>query len=64
MQGQQHEQMIDLRKIVKRETEDVRLQPSDILYVPESTAKQVLLRAAETALSLGSSVALYRVAIH
>ncbi len=64
LQGQQHEQMIDLRKIVKRETEDVRLQPSDILYVPESTAKQVLLRAAQTAFSLGSSVALYRVAIH
>jgi polysaccharide export outer membrane protein len=62
-QGQQHEQMIDLKKIVKRQEEDVRLQPSDILYVPESTAKQVLVRATELAFSLGSSVALYRVAI-
>lgn len=62
LQGQQHEQMIDLKKIVKRETEDVRLQPSDILYVPESTAKQVLVRATEVAFSLGTSVALYRVA--
>jgi polysaccharide biosynthesis/export protein len=63
LQGQQHEQMIDLKKIVKREAEDVRLQPSDILYVPESTAKQVLVRATEVAFSLGTSVALYRVAI-
>ncbi|MEQ1472298.1 MAG: SLBB domain-containing protein, partial [Candidatus Acidiferrum sp.] len=62
LQGQQHEQMLDLKKIVKRESEDVKLQPSDILYVPESTAKQVLLRATEVALSLGTSVALYRVA--
>jgi len=63
LQGQQHEQMIDLKKIVKRQTEDVQLQPSDILYVPESTAKQVLLKASELAFSLGSSVALYRVAV-
>ncbi len=62
LQGQQHEQMLDLKKIVKRESEDVKLQPSDILYVPESTAKQVLLRATEVALSVGTSVALYRVA--
>lgn len=63
LQGQQHEQMIDLKKIVKRQAEDVQLQPSDILYVPESTAKQVLLKASELAVSLGSSVALYRVAV-
>jgi polysaccharide export outer membrane protein len=63
LQGQQHEQMLDLKKIVKREAEDVKLQPSDILYVPESTAKQVLLRASEAALALGSSVLLYRVAV-
>ena len=55
--------MVDLKKIVKREAEDVRLQASDILYVPESTAKQVLVRATEMAFSLGASVALYRVAI-
>jgi polysaccharide export outer membrane protein len=63
LQGQQHEQMLDLKKIVKREAEDVKLRPSDILYVPQSTTKQVLLKASELALSLGTSVALYRVAI-
>jgi protein involved in polysaccharide export with SLBB domain len=61
-QGQQHEQTIDLKKIVNRQAEDVRLQSSDIIYVPDSTAKQVLVRASEIALSVGTGVALYRVA--
>ncbi len=63
-QGQQHEQMIDLKKIEQRKAEDVRLDASDILYVPDSTAKQILLRATEAALTLASGVALYRVAYH
>jgi polysaccharide export outer membrane protein len=63
-QGNQHEETVDLKKIVKREAEDVRLQPSDIIYVPDSAAKQVLIRASEIALSLGTGVALYRVAYH
>jgi polysaccharide export outer membrane protein len=62
LQGQQHEQIVDLKKIVKRETEDVRLQASDILYVPDSTAKQILLKASQAALTLASGVVLYRVA--
>ncbi len=61
-QGQQHEQMIDLKKILNRQAEDVRLQSSDIIYVPDSTAKQVLIKASEIALSVGTGVALYRVA--
>jgi polysaccharide biosynthesis/export protein len=61
-QGQQHEQTVDLKRIVERKTEDVRLQPSDIVYVPDSTAKQALIRASEIALSIGSGVALYRIA--
>jgi polysaccharide export outer membrane protein len=61
-QGQQHEQAVDLKKIVDRKAEDVRLQPSDILYVPDSTAKRALVRASEIVLSIGAGVALYRVA--
>jgi protein involved in polysaccharide export with SLBB domain len=61
-QGQQHEQTIDLKKIVDRKAEDVRLQSSDIIYVPTSVGKQVLIRASEIALSVGTGVALYRVA--
>src|SRR6202140_949960 len=61
-QGQQHEQTVDLKKVVQRKAEDVRLEASDILYVPDSRAKKVLYRAAETAVGVGTGIALYRVA--
>jgi polysaccharide export outer membrane protein len=63
-QGQQHEVALDLKKIQKRQAEDLQLQPSDILYVPQSGAKQALLRSLEFGIALGSSVALYRLAYH
>src|SRR6266446_2566127 len=63
-QGQQHEVAVDLKKVMKRQSEDVQLQPSDILYVPSSAGKQAMLRALEFGIALGSGVALYRVAYH
>ena len=63
-QGKQHEVTVDLRKVEKREVEDVLLQPSDILYVPNSASKQALLRAAELGLAVGSAVAIFRIAYH
>lgn len=62
--GQQHEVPIDLKRVLNRKAEDLQLQPSDILYVPESGSKQALFRAAEFGLALGSGVALYRLAYH
>jgi polysaccharide export outer membrane protein len=61
-QGQQHEQVVDLKKVVQRKAEDVRLEASDILYVPDSTAKKALYKAGEAAIGIGTGVALYRVA--
>jgi polysaccharide export outer membrane protein len=58
--GQQHEVEVDLRKVMKFEAEDVRLQPSDILYVPKSATKQALLKTAELSFAIGSAVAIYR----
>jgi polysaccharide export outer membrane protein len=63
-QGQQHEVALDLKKIQNRQAEDLQLQPSDILYVPQSGAKQAILRTIEFGLALGSAVALYRIAYH
>ena len=63
-EGKQHEVSVDLKKVEKRQTEDVLLQPSDILYVPDSGAKQALLRAAAFGVAIGSGVALYRLAYH
>jgi polysaccharide export outer membrane protein len=61
-QGQQHEVAVDLKKVLERTSEDVRLQASDILYVPDSASKQALYRALEFGLALGAGVALYRIA--
>jgi polysaccharide biosynthesis/export protein len=58
--GQQREVAVDLRKIMKFQSEDVRLQPSDILFVPKSTGKQVAIRTAELALLVGTGVIIYR----
>jgi polysaccharide export outer membrane protein len=63
-QGQQHEIAVDLKKVLERTSEDVPLQPSDILYVPDSASKQAMYRALEFGLALGAGVALYRVAYH
>ena len=58
--GQQHEVEVDLKKVLKFESEDVRLQPSDILYVPRSATKQALIKTAELSFAIGSAVAIYR----
>jgi protein involved in polysaccharide export with SLBB domain len=63
-QGQQHEVALDLKKIQNRQAEDLQLQPSDILYVPQSGAKQAVLKSVEFGIALGSGVALYRLAYH
>jgi len=62
--GQQHQVVVDLGKVLKQETEDVRLQASDVLYVPQSGTKTALIRAAEIALGIGTAVAIYRVGNH
>jgi len=51
---------VDLRKVMKFEAEDVRLQPSDVLYVPKSTAKQALLKTAELSAAIGTAIVIYR----
>ena len=61
-QGQQHEVVVDLKKVMARQAEDVQLQPSDILYVPDSAARKAMLRTVELGIALGTGIALYRVA--
>lgn len=61
-QAQQREIQIDLKKILKRQAEDVQLQPSDVLYVPDSKVKAAIIKAAELGVALGTSLALYRIA--
>ncbi len=58
--GQQREVDVDLKRVMKFESEDVRLQPSDILYVPKSGVKQALIRTGELSLAVGTGVLIYR----
>ena len=58
--GQEHQVDVNLGKVLKFQAEDVRLQPSDILYVPKSATKQALIKAAEMGTVIGTSIAIYR----
>ena len=61
-QGKQTETEIDLKKILHLESEDVQMRPSDILYVPDSRTKEVLVQALQISLAVGTALAIYRVA--
>jgi hypothetical protein len=41
-------------------SEDVRLKPDDILFIPSSTTKKVTARAIETAVQAGVGIAIWR----
>jgi protein involved in polysaccharide export with SLBB domain len=58
--GQQHEVEIDLKKVMRFQSEDLQLRPSDILYVPTSSTKQALIKAGELSLAVGTGVLVYR----
>jgi polysaccharide biosynthesis/export protein len=60
--GQQQEVDVDLKKIMKFQSEDVQLRPSDVLYIPRSTGKQAAIRAAELVTAVGTGVLIYRAA--
>jgi polysaccharide biosynthesis/export protein len=62
--GKQTQVEVDLQKVMKFQSEDLQLRPSDILYVPTSAAKTAAVRAAEASVGLASAVLLYRVAYH
>ena len=56
--GKRDEVPVDLKKVMDLKTEDVMLQSSDILFVPDSSGKKALRRAGEVAVGLASGVAL------
>jgi polysaccharide export outer membrane protein len=60
--GQQHEVPLNLKRVMKLQSEDVRLEPSDVLVVPKSGAREAMLKTAALALTIGSSIAIFRLA--
>jgi polysaccharide export outer membrane protein len=58
--GKQMAIPIDLARIIGQKSEDIRMMPSDILYIPDNNVKAVLIRASEIALGIGTGLAVYR----
>lgn len=59
--GQQQQVRVDLSKILARKSEDVTLNPNDILFIPESGGKRTAIRLAEIAVGVGSAAAIFRI---
>jgi polysaccharide biosynthesis/export protein len=60
--GQRDAIPVRIGDIQNQKTQDVGMKSNDILYIPDSKGLKVLARGAEAAISIGSSVAIYRTA--
>ena len=60
--GKQTETQVDLKKVLNRQSEDITMHASDILFVPDDRTKQALIKAGEIALGIGAAVAVFRLA--
>ncbi len=60
--GQRDVIPVRIGQIEKQKTQDVAMKSNDVLYIPDSKGLKVLARGAEAAISIGSSVAIYRTA--
>ena len=49
-----------LGDILKGKRPDVPMEPDDILFVPSSVGKKVVMRTVEAAISIGTGVAIFR----
>lgn len=58
--GERQEIVVALGDILKGKTADVPMEPDDILFVPSSIGKRVLLRSLEASLAIGTGLAIYR----
>ena len=58
--SERQEIAVALGDILKGKKADVAMEPDDILFVPASTGKKVLLRSAEAAISIGTGIAIFR----
>lgn len=59
MSGSQ-EIAVNVKNILSRKAQDVRLLPNDILFIPDSAGKKALAKAAEAALSMTTGIVILR----
>jgi polysaccharide export outer membrane protein len=58
--GKRVEIPIDLAKVLANKAPDPGLQPKDIFFIPNSSAKSAIYRAAGSAVSMATGVAIYK----
>jgi len=51
---------VDMEKVLDGKANNVPLQAGDFLYIPDSRTKNVALKAAQAALSIGTGIAIWR----
>jgi polysaccharide export outer membrane protein len=51
---------IDVNKILSGKVQDVAMQANDILFIPNSAAKNAALRTIEAAIQIGTGIAIFR----
>ena len=51
---------LDLKRLLSGKRDDVQMKPGDILFIPNSLSKNASLRAIETAIQLGTGLAVFR----
>jgi protein involved in polysaccharide export with SLBB domain len=60
-QGKQTEVEVDLRSVIHRQTEDLQMRASDVLFIPDNRTKEFLLQALQLSLGIAAAVAIYRI---
>ncbi len=59
--GAEREQIpANVKKIMENKEPDLQLRPDDILYIPNSVGKAIGMRGLETAISVGTGIAIWR----
>lgn len=58
--GKREEIHVRIKQIEKNKVPDVPVFSNDILYIPDSAGKKALARAGESAIGIGSALAIYR----
>ena len=58
--GARTEIPMNLGRIFSGKAQDAQLQPKDIVFVPNSAAKSVLLRSSEAAIQTAAGIAIYK----
>jgi len=51
---------VHIKQIEQNKTQDVAMKSNDILFVPDSLARKIAVKAAEAAVQIGSGVLIYR----